>query len=140
VFMATVLFSVNATIPGQREAAFNRWYNYKHCPQFLRYPGAVSARRYKAILGEDTYRYMAVYEVQDEKTFRALMKSGHMKALRRDYDRWFGKVSERARFAYTQVWSWPPYGGGAASGRGDGPGPASRNGPRARPGRPTRSI
>jgi hypothetical protein len=24
--------------------------------------------------------------------------------LRRDYDRWFGKVSERARFAYTQVW------------------------------------
>jgi hypothetical protein len=32
------------------------------------------------------------------------MKSGHMKALRRDYDRRFGKVSERARFAYTQVW------------------------------------
>ena len=32
------------------------------------------------------------------------MKSGHMKALRRDYDRWFGKVSERARFAYTLVW------------------------------------
>jgi len=47
---------------------------------------------------------MAVYEVKDEQTFRALMKSGHMKALRRDYDRWFGKVSERARFAYTQVW------------------------------------
>jgi uncharacterized protein DUF4286 len=102
--MATVLFIVKATIPRKKEAAFNRWYNYKHCPQFLRYPGAVSARRYKAIMGEDKFRYMAVYEVQDEKTFRALMKSGHMKALRRDYDRWFGKVSERARFAYTQVW------------------------------------
>ena len=46
----------------------------------------------------------AVYEVQDPKTFRALMKSGHMKALRRGYDRWFGKVSERARFVYTQAW------------------------------------
>jgi hypothetical protein len=57
----------------------------------------VSARRYKAILGEDKFRYMAVYEVQDEKTFRALMKSGHMKALRRDYDRWFGKVSGALR-------------------------------------------
>ena len=102
--MATVLFIVKATIPRKKEAAFNRWSNYKHCPQFLRYPGAVSARRYKAIMGEDRFRYMAVYEVQDEKTFRALMKSGHMKALRRDYDRWFGKVSERARFAYTQVW------------------------------------
>ncbi len=61
--MATVLFVVKATIPRKKEAAFNRWYNSKHCPQFLRYPGAVSARRYKAIMGEDTFRYMAVYEV-----------------------------------------------------------------------------
>src|SRR3970282_2906063 len=51
--MATVLFVVKATIPRKKEAAFNRWYSYKHCPQFLRYPGAVSARRYRAILGED---------------------------------------------------------------------------------------
>ena len=83
--MATVLFVVEGTIPRKKEAAFNRWYNDKHCPQFLRYPGAVSARRDKAILGEDRFRYMAVYEVQDPKTFRALMKSGHMKALRRGY-------------------------------------------------------
>src|SRR2546427_10010924 len=99
--MATVLFIVKATIPRKREAAFNRWYNYKHSPQFLRYPGAVSARRYKAILGEDKYRYMAVYEVQDEKTLRSLMKSGHMKARRRHYDRRLGTESQRARFAYT---------------------------------------
>ena len=45
--MATVLFIVKATIPRKKEAAFNRWYNYKHCPQFLRYPGAVSARVYR---------------------------------------------------------------------------------------------
>jgi hypothetical protein len=30
--MATVLFIVKATIPRKREAAFNRWYNHKHCP------------------------------------------------------------------------------------------------------------
>ena len=101
--MATVLFIVKAPIPKSKEAAFNRGYNKEHCPQFLRFPGAVSARRYKAILGEDTYQYIAVYEVQDEKTFRALMKSDHMKALRREYDKWF-PMSERARFAYTQVW------------------------------------
>jgi hypothetical protein len=50
--MATVLFIVKATIPRKKEAAFNRWYNYKHCGKFLRYAGAVSARRYQAILGE----------------------------------------------------------------------------------------
>ena len=102
--MATVLFVVKATITKDREAAFNRWYNEEHCPQFMRYPGAVSARRYKAIMGEDSYQYMAVYEVQDEATFHALMASSHFKELKAEYDKHFGGVSERARFAYTQVW------------------------------------
>jgi antibiotic biosynthesis monooxygenase (ABM) superfamily enzyme len=101
--MATVLFVVKATITKKREAAFNAWYDDTHCPQFLRYPGAVSARRYRAIMGEDRYRYMAVYEMRDEKTFRAFMRSRHFRDLKREYDRRFGKVSERARFAYTQV-------------------------------------
>ena len=101
--MPTVLFVVKATIPRSQEAAFNRWYNQKHCPQVLRYPGVVSARRYRAIDGEDKYQYMAVYEMQDEKTYRAFLKSKHLRDLRKDYDRWF-KVSERARFAYVQAW------------------------------------
>lgn len=102
--MATVLFVVKATIAKDREEAFNRWYNEEHVPQFLRFPGAVSARRYKAIMGEDKYQYMAVYELKDEATFHRLMDSEHMKELRADYDTEFGAVSLRARFAYTQVW------------------------------------
>src|SRR5947207_4436819 len=102
--MATVLFIVKATIPRKREAAFNRWYNYKHCPQFLRYPGAVSARRYKAILGEDRFQYMAVYEFQNETTLREFLESAHFKELKAEYDRHFDGASERARFGYTQVW------------------------------------
>ena len=35
--------------------------------------------------------------------FRALMASDHMKALRAEYDTHFGDASERARFAYEQV-------------------------------------
>jgi Domain of unknown function (DUF4286) len=102
--MPTVLFVVKATITKDREDAFNRWYNEEHVPQFLQFKGAVSARRYKAILGEDKFQYMAVYELQDEATFRRLMDSEHMKQLRSEYDTHFGPVSERARFAYTQVW------------------------------------
>ena len=102
--MATVLFVVKATIAKDREEAFNRWYNEEHCPQFLRYPGAVSARRYRAIMGEDKFQYIAVYEVQDEATFWRLMESEHMRELRADYDATFGEVSERERFAYVQVW------------------------------------
>jgi hypothetical protein len=102
--MATVIFVVKATIPKRQEARFNRWYNDKHCPQVLRYPGVVSARRYRALMGEDKYQYMAVYEMQDEKTLRAFLRSRHLRELKRDYDRHFGRVSERARFGYAQVW------------------------------------
>jgi hypothetical protein len=54
-------------------------------------------------MGEDRYQYMAVYELKDEDTLRRLMDSQHMKQLRAEYDTHFGAVSERARFAYTQV-------------------------------------
>ena len=101
--MPTALFVVKATIPPDKDAAFNRWYNEEHVPQVLQFPGLVSARRYKAIEGEDTFQYMAVYEVQDEPTLRRFLQSDHMKQLRAEYDAHF-PVSERARFAYTQVW------------------------------------
>jgi len=102
--MATVLFVVKATITKDREEAFNRWYNDEHVPQVLRFKGVVSARRYKALEGEEKFQYMAVYELQDEATYRRLMASDHMKLLRSEYDAHFGGVSDRARFAYTQVW------------------------------------
>ena len=101
--MPTVLFTVKATIPKEREEAFNRWYNEEHVPQVLQFPGLVSARRYKAIEGEDTYQYMAVYELQDQATYERLRDSEHMKLLRAEYDAHF-PMSARARFAYTQVW------------------------------------
>src|SRR5437763_13692394 len=91
--MATVLFVVKATIRQDREDAFNRWYNEEHVPQVLQWKGVVSARRYRAILGEDTYQYMAVYELVNEANFRALTESDHMKALRAEYDPHFGDTS-----------------------------------------------
>jgi len=102
--MATVLFVVKATITKDREEAFDRWYNDEHVPQVLQFKGVVSARRYKALEGEEKFQYMAVYELQDEATYRRLMASDHMKLLRSEYDAHFGGVSDRARFAYTQVW------------------------------------
>ena len=102
--MATVLFVVRASITPEREEAFNRWYNEEHCPQLLQFRGAVSARRYRAIMGEDRYRYMAVYEFESEATFQRFLESGHLEELKREYDAHFEGVSERARSAYVQVW------------------------------------
>jgi quinol monooxygenase YgiN len=101
--MPTVLFVVKATIAPEHEDAFNRWYDEEHVPQFLQFKGAVSARRYRALAGEERYRYMAVYELADEAAYERLMASDHFRDLRAEYDRHFGQVSERARFAYVQV-------------------------------------
>jgi len=102
--MTTTLFVVKASITPEQEEAFNRWYYTEHCPQLLQFRGAVSARRYKAILGEDRYQYMAVYEFESEGTLERFLESEHFAQLRRDYDVSFGDVSERARSAYVQVW------------------------------------
>src|SRR5947199_10582409 len=71
--MATVLFVGKATIRKDQEEAFNRWYNEAHVPQVLQIKGLVSARRYKALEGEDEYQYMAVYELQDDAIYRHLL-------------------------------------------------------------------
>ena len=101
--MATVLFMVKATIPASEETKFNKWYNEEHCAQALQFPGMVSAHRYKLLDGEEKFQYMAVYELQDEATYRKFIVSNHMKILRAQYDAHF-PMSERSRLAYTQVW------------------------------------
>ena len=102
--MAVTLFVVRATITKDKEAEFNRWYNEEHAPQVLQYNGAVSARRYRKILGDDRFEYMAVYEFASEEVFRRFEASDHFKTLIKEYDASFGETSQRARSAYVQVW------------------------------------
>jgi antibiotic biosynthesis monooxygenase (ABM) superfamily enzyme len=102
--MAVTIFVVRATITKDREAAFNKWYNEEHAPQVLQYNGAVSARRYRKILGEDKFQYMAVYEFASEAVFRKFMESDHLKTLVKEYNANFGETSERERSAYVQIW------------------------------------
>ena len=101
--MATVLFMVKATIPRDQDAAFNRWYNEEHCPQMQRYPGVVSARRFKTLAGDDRYQYVALYEMKDEATYERFLKSPEFVDLKKEYDTHF-PASERVRVAYTQIW------------------------------------
>jgi antibiotic biosynthesis monooxygenase (ABM) superfamily enzyme len=102
--MAIVLFTVQATITPEQEAAFNRWYNDEHCPQLLRFNGAVKARRYRRLLGDDKFQYMAQYEFADEAAFERFQQSEDFAALKREYETHFGETSERRRDAWVQIW------------------------------------
>ena len=101
--MAVGLFVVRATIPKDREGAFNKWYNEEHLPQVLRYNGAISGRRYRKVMGEDKYDYMAVYEFASEEVLQHFLKSDALKELRAEYDKHFGDVSERVGQGWVQV-------------------------------------
>ena len=70
----------------------------------LQYNGAVSARRYKKIMGDEKYQYMVNYEFASEEVFEEFKQSDHLKTLISEYAANFGTVSERDRFAYVQVW------------------------------------
>lgn len=102
--MATVLFVVRANVTKDKDAAFNTWYNEEHVSMLLQYPGAASARRYKKILGDEKYEYMAVYEFASEAVFERFQKSDHIKAMIKEYDATFGEASQRERSAYVQIW------------------------------------
>ena len=102
--MAITIFVVRATITKDKEAAFNTWYNEEHAPQLLQYNGAASARRYRKILGDDKFQYMAVYEFASEDVFRRFQESDHLKTLIKDYNANFGETSKRERSAYVQIW------------------------------------
>ncbi len=102
--MAIGLLTVKTTITADREKAFNEWYNHEHIPDLLKYKGAVSARRYKTIIGEDKFQYLALYEFESEETLRAFLESDHMKWLKQETESHLGDVCERQRAAYVQVW------------------------------------
>src|SRR5438445_288968 len=78
--MATILFMVKATIPSDKAAAFNHWYNEEHVPQALQFAGLVSANRYKLIDGDDKYQHMTVYEAQSARWAQESMGSAGVDA------------------------------------------------------------
>jgi len=101
--MAAGLFVVRASIAKEREAEFNTWYDREHVPQVLRYPGVRSGKRYRLLTGGDKYEYMAIYEFASEAILQEFLQSDALKALRAEYDRHFGAVSERIGQGWVQI-------------------------------------
>src|SRR5256712_12900796 len=95
--MPTALFTVKATITPDREKTFNEWYNHEHIPDVFKFKGVVSARRYKAIMPEDKFQYVAMYEFESEETLQQFLKSDHMAWLKKEYDAHFGDAPDRQR-------------------------------------------
>jgi hypothetical protein len=54
---------VSMDVDPQREDEFKDWYNTEHIPLFLKVPGVIAGRRFRAVTGKPTY--VALYHVDD---------------------------------------------------------------------------
>lgn len=50
----------------EAETEFNEWYNCHHVPERVSVPGILNARRFELCEGEGAYKYLAIYELEDE--------------------------------------------------------------------------
>jgi hypothetical protein len=52
------------------EKEFNDWYNLHHVPERVAVPGILNARRFELCDGEGAYKYLAIYELEDEEVLQ----------------------------------------------------------------------
>ena len=99
------LYIVHSSIDAQRDEGFNEWYSTKHCPAVLTSPGALRARRYRRILGDDTHAYIAVYEFQDEGSLQQFLDSSLRSELLEEHHALWDPFPDLTRGGYVQIWS-----------------------------------
>jgi antibiotic biosynthesis monooxygenase (ABM) superfamily enzyme len=102
--MAIVLYQVTTSIDAARDDDFNRWYNERHCPDLLTFPGCTSARRYRSTLKDDAYQYLAVYEFRDQATYEQWMSSDHRARMIAEHRERFGPEIHSSLATYVQIW------------------------------------
>lgn len=102
--MPPVLFIVHTSIAPEKEEAFNRWYNHKHLRDILRMSGAVGARRYRRVLGDDEHQYIAIYEYPDQETLEAWRVSEDRETIWAEHQELFGPFAAPTVAGYEQIW------------------------------------
>jgi hypothetical protein len=75
---AGALLMVFADIDPQYDEEFNEWYNSRHVPELVRCEGFLSGRRGVASDSDQTPRYVAIYELEDE----SVLESEELQPLR----------------------------------------------------------
>jgi hypothetical protein len=102
--VASVLFLVKINLPKEIEAEFNKFYEEVHVPDVLAFPGAVSFRRYRAILGEGHFQFLSAIEFKDEAALQRFLASDYRKQISDKIDVKWGSVLDRQRAAWEQIW------------------------------------
>jgi antibiotic biosynthesis monooxygenase (ABM) superfamily enzyme len=100
---STVFMKIKSNVAPELDAEFNRWYNEEHCPQHLEFRGTVSARRYSFIESPDRFKYLAVYEYENQAALQRWLESERRKELIVDHRTRFGSI-DSSREIVVPIW------------------------------------
>ncbi len=93
--------TVALNIFGQKEKEINAWYEEKHIPELLEYPGLQWARRHRRLAGGT--RYLTLYHFASEEAVRGYMKSDIVRAAQADRQRYNPWMSILEHSAYAPI-------------------------------------
>ena len=83
--MAPALQIGRMTVPPELEDEWNEWYNSVYVPNYMKVPGCIRGRRYRAVVGEP--KYATVYEL-DRPDLSQTAEWLRQRAIHPDNDRW----------------------------------------------------
>ena len=83
--MAPALQIGRMTVPQELDDEWNEWYNSVYVPNYMKVPGCIRGRRYRAVVGEP--KYATVYEL-DRPDLSQTAEWLRQRAIHPDNDRW----------------------------------------------------
>ena len=77
----------------EQEVEFNKYYNKIHIPDVLKVPGFLSGIRYEAVNPTpDQRKYIAIYEIENEKMMNEAVENPLMEEARADFRGKYGDL------------------------------------------------
>lgn len=99
--LAGPIQTVLLNVFGEKEKEITAWYEEKHIPELLEYPGLQWARRHRRLAGG--VRYLTLYHFAEEAAIRGYMKSDIVRAAQADRQRYNPWMSILEHTAYAPI-------------------------------------
>jgi len=104
-----IIYVVATQCQSEAEGKFNKWYNEVHIPLLLKFKGLKEVARYRIIKEiEESPRYLAIYEFENQKDYEAFESSPQLTAAREELkESWKDggfEIEWRAQYEAIKTW------------------------------------
>jgi hypothetical protein len=105
--LAGPIQTVLLNVFGEKEKEINAWYEEKHIPELLAYPGLQWARRHRRLAGG--MRYLTLYHFAEQAAIRGYMQSDIVRAAQADRQQYNPWMSILEHTTYAPIFELPNF-------------------------------